>query len=88
MRFPRATRPRGPAGYVLYGLAMAAAGLTAGVMVACAIVVLLLVLSGGRDPRSPFARFMLLTCVLTGRPPRDYLLPDPDKPDRATRGPG
>jgi hypothetical protein len=59
---------------------MAAAGLAAAVMVACAIAVLWSVLVDRRDPRSPFVRFMLLTCVLTGRPPRDYLLPDPSKP--------
>lgn len=48
---------------------MAAAGLAAAVMVACAIAVLWSVLLDGRDPRSPLVRFMLLTCVLTGRPP-------------------
>lgn len=65
---------------MLRGPAMAAAGLAAAVMVACAIAVLWSVLLDGRDPRSPFVRFMLLTCVLTGRPPRDYLPPDPGKP--------
>jgi hypothetical protein len=68
------------AGYVLRGPAMAAAGLAAAVIVACVIAVLWSVLLDGRDPRSPFVRFMLLTCVLTGRPPRDYLLPDHGKP--------
>jgi hypothetical protein len=72
----------GAAGYVLHGPAMAAAGLAAAVIMAGAIVVLWSVLLSGRDPRSPFVRFMLLTCVLTGRPPRDYLLPDPGTPSR------
>lgn len=63
-------------GYLLRGPAMAAAGLAAAVTVACAIVLLWSVLLDGRDSRSPFVRFMLLTCVLTGRPPRDYLPPD------------
>jgi hypothetical protein len=66
----------GAAGYVLRGPAVAAAGLAAAVLVACAIVVLRSVLLGGSDPRSPFVRFMLLTCVLTGRPPGDFLPPD------------
>jgi hypothetical protein len=46
---------------------VAAAGLAAAAVMACAIVVVLRsVLFGGSDPRSPFVRFMLLTCVLTG----------------------
>lgn len=54
--------------------AEAAALLAAAAVVACAIVVVLRsVLFGGSDPRSPFVRFMLLTCVLTGRPPGDCL---------------
>ena len=53
-------------------------GLAAAVaIVACAAVVLGAVLLGGRDHRSPFVRFMLLVCVLTGRPPGDYLPPGP-----------
>jgi hypothetical protein len=65
-------------GYALGGPAVVAAGLAAVAVVACAIVVVLRsVLFGGSDPRSPFVRFMLLTCVLTGRSPGDYLPPDP-----------
>lgn len=64
-------------GYVLRGPVVAAAVLAA-VLVACALVVLRSVLLGDSDPRSPFVRFMLLTCVLTGRPPGDYLPPDPN----------
>lgn len=68
----------GAVGYVLGGPAVAAAGLVAAAVVACAIVVVLRsVLFGGSDPRSPFVRFMLVTCVLTGRPPGDYLPPGP-----------
>ena len=67
----------GAAGYALGGPAMAAAALAAAVIAVCAVIVLRSVLLGGSDPRSPFVRFMLLTCVLTGRPPGDYLPPDP-----------
>jgi len=56
---------------------LAAAGLAAAVVVACTIVALRSVLLGDSYPRSPFVRFMLLTCVLTGRPPGDYLPSDP-----------
>ena len=57
----------GGAGDVLRDRAAAAAGLAvAVVIVACAAVVLGAVLLGGRERRSPFVRFMLLVCVLTG----------------------
>ena len=68
----------GGAGYVLRDRAAAAAGLAmAVVIVTCAAVVLGAVLLGGRERRSPFVRFMLLVCVLTGRPPGEYLPPGP-----------
>jgi hypothetical protein len=62
--------------YVLRDRAAAAAGLAAAVvMVGCAAVILGAVLFGGRERRSPFVRFMLLVCVLMGRPPGEYLPP-------------
>ena len=68
----------GGAGYVLPDRVAAAAGLAvAVVIVASAAVVLGAVLLGGRERRSPFMRFMLLVCVLTGRPPGEYLPPGP-----------
>jgi hypothetical protein len=68
----------GGAGYVLRDRAAAAAGLAIAVTIAgCAAVVLGAVLLGGRECRSPFVRFMLLVCVLTGRPPTEYLPPGP-----------
>jgi hypothetical protein len=64
-------------GYALHGPA-AVAVLAAVVVVTLAVaVVLRSVLLGGSDQRSPFVRFMLLTCLLTGRPPGDYLPPGP-----------
>lgn len=59
-------------------------------IVACAAVVLGTVLLGGRERRSPFVRFMLLVCVLTGRPPGEYLPPGPVSVDMAVpvRAPG
>jgi hypothetical protein len=66
------------AAYVLQDRAAVAAGLAVAVMiVACAAVGLGAVLLGGGDQRSPFVRFMLLVCVLTGRPPGEYLPPAP-----------
>jgi hypothetical protein len=50
--------------------------LAAAALAACVITVLRPVLLGDSDPRSPFVRFMLLICVLTGRPPDDYLPPE------------
>ena len=47
------------------------------VIAACAAAGLGAVLLGGSDRRSPFTRFMLLACVLTGRPPGEYLPPGP-----------
>jgi hypothetical protein len=73
------------AGDVLRGPAVAAAGLAAAVVVACAVIMLRSVLLGGGDPRSPFVRFMPLTCLLTGRPPGDYLPPGPLPIPPATR---
>jgi hypothetical protein len=81
----------GGAGYVLRDRTAAAAGLAvAVVIVACAAVVLGAVLLGGRERRSPFVRFMLLVCVLTGRPPGEYLPPGPVSADMAfpVRTPG
>jgi hypothetical protein len=64
--------------YVLRDRMAAAVGLAAAVvMVACAAVVLVAVLFGTGDRRSPFVRFMLLVCVLTGRAPGEYLPPGP-----------
>jgi hypothetical protein len=66
------------AAYVLQDRAAVAAGLAVAVMiVACAAVGLGAVLLGGGDHRSPFVRCMLLVCVLTGRPPGEYLPPGP-----------
>jgi hypothetical protein len=81
----------GGAGYVLRDRAAAVAGLAvAVVIVAGAAVVLGAALLGGRDRRSPFVRFMLLVCVLTGRPPGEYLPPGPGEADMAVpvRAPG
>lgn len=64
--------------YVLQDRAAVAAVLAVEAMiVACAAVGLGAVLLGGGDQRSPFVRFMLLVCVLTGRPPSEYLPPGP-----------
>jgi hypothetical protein len=66
----------GAAGYTLGGPAVVAAGLAAAAVVACAIVVVLRsVLFGGSDPRSPFVRFMLLTCVWSPTQPRSDVGP-------------
>jgi len=65
------------AGYLLQGPVAATVMLAAAVFVVCAVAVLRPVLLEGSDPRSPFVRFMLLVCVLIGRPPADYLPPDP-----------
>jgi hypothetical protein len=54
--------------------------LAAVVAAVCAVAVLRPVLLGDSDPRSPFVRFMLLVCVLLGRPPGDYL--PPERPER------
>jgi hypothetical protein len=63
-------------GYLPGGPAAAAAGLAAAAKAVSAIIVVLRsVLFGSSDPRSSFVRFMLLTCVLTGRPPGDDDLP-------------
>lgn len=68
----------GAAGYAIKGPAMVAAALaTAVIAVLCAVIVLRSVLLSSSDPRSPFVRFMLLACLLTGRSPGDYLPPDP-----------
>lgn len=68
----------GGAAYVLQDRAAVAAGLAvAVVIVACAAAGLGAVLLGGADQRSPFVRFMLLVCVLKGRPPGEYLPPGP-----------
>jgi hypothetical protein len=68
----------GGAAYVLQDRVAVAAGLAvAAVIVACAAAGLGAVLLGGGDQRSPFVRFMLLVCVLTGRPPDEYLPPGP-----------
>jgi hypothetical protein len=37
------------------------------------LVVILSAMLGGRDPRTPFVRLMLIICVITGRRPEDYL---------------
>jgi hypothetical protein len=61
----------------LHGPVAAAVALAAVVLAVCAVAVLRPVLLGDSDPRSPFVRFMLLVCVLIGRPPGDYLPPEP-----------
>jgi hypothetical protein len=58
---------------------MAAAALATAVITVCAVIVLRSVLLSSSDPRSPFVRFMLLACLVTGRSPGDYLPPDPDE---------
>jgi hypothetical protein len=63
-------------GYILHGPVAGAVVLVAAALVACVITALRPVLLGDSDPRSPFVRFMLLICVLTGRPPDDYLPPE------------
>lgn len=68
----------GGAAYVLQDRAVLAAGLAvAAAIVVCAAAGLGAVLLGGADQRSPFVRFMLLVCVLKGRPPGEYLPPGP-----------
>lgn len=68
----------GGAGYFLRDRAAGTVGLAAAVAIAvCAAVILGAMLLGGRDRRSPFVRFMLLVCVLAGRPPGEYLPPGP-----------
>jgi hypothetical protein len=66
-------------GYGLRDRAAAATGLAVVVVVvvAFAAVVLGAVLLDSKERRSPFVRFMLLVCVLTGRPPGEYLPPGP-----------
>jgi hypothetical protein len=49
------------------------AALVVAAIVAAAIVVMLSAMLGGRDPRSPFERLMLVICVITGRRPGDHL---------------
>jgi hypothetical protein len=71
------------AGYLLHGPVAAALALAALVAALGAVALLRPVLLGDSDPRSPFVRFMLLVCVLLGRPPGDYLPPeDPEHPER------
>jgi hypothetical protein len=68
----------GGAAWVLQDRAAVAVGLAvAVVIVACAAAGLGVVLLGGGDRRSPFTRFILLVCVLTARPPGEYLPPGP-----------
>ena len=67
-------------GYLLHGPVAAAVELAAVMAAVCAVAVLRPVLLGDSDPRSPFVRFMLLACVLLGRPPGDYL--PPEHPER------
>jgi hypothetical protein len=65
-------------GYALHGPAAATVlAVVVTVTFAVALVVRSVLLSGS-DERSPFVRFMLLSCLLTGRPPADYLPPAPD----------
>jgi hypothetical protein len=66
-------------GYLLHGPMAAAVALAAVVLAVCAVAVLRPVLLGDSDPRSPFVRFMLLVCVLIGRPPGDYLPSEPSE---------
>jgi hypothetical protein len=66
-------------GYLLHGPLAAAVALAAVVLAVCAVAVLRPVLLGDSDPRSPFVRFMLLVCVLMGRPPGDYLPSEPSE---------
>ena len=67
-------------GYLLHGPVAAVVALAAVVATVCAVAVVRPVLLGDSDPRSPFVRFMLLVCVLLGRPPGDYL--PPEHPER------
>jgi hypothetical protein len=69
----------------------------AAAVVTAAVAVMLSVMLGGRDPRSPFVRLRLIICVITGRRPGDYLpsmsgcpssvdtLAGPERPSAATR---
>jgi hypothetical protein len=66
-------------GYLLHGPVAAAVALAAVVLVVCVAAVLQPVLLDDSDPRSPFVRFMLLVCVLIGRPPGDYLPSEPSE---------
>ena len=67
------------AGYVLRGPVIAAVVLAIAALLVCAIAILQSVLFSGSDPRSPFVRFMLLTCLLMGRQPEEYLPPGSDE---------
>jgi hypothetical protein len=63
-------------GYLLHGPAVAAVALITVVVAVSALALLRPVLLSDSDPRSPFVRFMLLVCVLIGRPPSEYLPPE------------
>jgi hypothetical protein len=60
-------------GYALGGPVVAIAGLIAVAVVGAALAVMLSAMLGGRDPRTPFVRLMLVICVITGRRPGEYL---------------
>ena len=79
------------AGYVLGGPVAAEAGLIAAAVVG-AVFVMLSVMLGGRAPRSPVVRLMLIICVITRHRPGDYLVPasgcrssSPGRPGAAIR---
>lgn len=69
----------GGAGYLLRGPVIAAVVLAIAALLVCVIAILQSVLFSGSDPRSPFVRFMLLTCLLMGRQPGEYLPPGSDE---------
>ena len=56
------------------------AGVAAIVLAGVTVTILISAMLGRRDPRSPFERLMLVLCVITGRRPKDYLPPAPQKP--------
>jgi hypothetical protein len=60
-------------GFVLGGPVVAVVRLMAFAIVGVTLAVILSAMLGGRDPRTPFVRLMLIICVITGRRPGDYL---------------
>ena len=71
----------GSVGYALGGPALAVVGFTTVVLLGAIIAIILSAMLGGRDLQSPFERVMLITCVFTGRRPRDYLAAPPARSD-------
>jgi len=65
----------GSVGYAIGGPALAMAGLVVVTVLGVALAVILMAMLGHGESRSPFERLVVVLCILTGRRPRDYLLP-------------